>query len=235
MPRADKSSRLDRVVPISIAVLAFMAVVVGVVVPFILYKLEQQTLSQVSLSPTGMTATPQSLSTQVVARFVPIRLLLPGGSTQTIDVQEMLGDINRLKAINETEPVSVDVPPNWRWSLPSNLPQNWQSYQLPEGGQAPCPGWTNRYNTASIQFSLSNVALVFAEKGEPYSSRLLVPIDGVDQIPVLDSIMSEGLPDGAGPLHASIQLFLVPEGTRGTITVFDRNNFTGNSCQFTLP
>lgn len=184
------------------------------------------------------TATPMAPTPTGDEEIIPIMVLMPDGqTTTTMQVRPILGDVGRLEEINlkEDEPIPLWRPDTWRWGqLPESFDGTWDGYQLPSGANEACPEWLNRYNTVSMKFDVSGTVLVFGEKAGDYPARFLVPLSGQGQMPVLDNLYRGDMPNGAGPLNASIQVFLAEPTAEGYITVYDSNDFKGNSCTITI-
>jgi len=139
-------------------------------------------------------------------------------------LDQLMGWIQKLPA-----GLSVEVPSGWEPpQLPDPLPENWNAYQLPHAGQPPCTDWPNRYNTASMQSEIiGGTAIVFAEKE---GSRKLLPLTGIQSFQILGDLLRTTEPEHQGPLNASIQIFLVPQGATGRVSVYDGYGFSGRQC-----
>jgi hypothetical protein len=188
---------------------------------------DTSTVQQPSILPTA---------TSLIANPSPfpgttVQLTLPNGSIKNIVVNPKVGEIHRLLEINQQEGAAgllVEVPIGWDVLLPDPLPENWNAYQLPDLGSPPCTDWPNRYDAASMQSEVNGgTAIVFAEKE---GSRILLPLTGIQSFPILGDLLRTNEDEHQGPLNASIQIFLVPEGITGRASVYKGWDFTGNQC-----
>ena len=169
--------------------------------------------------------------------LIPVEIELSSGVVQTIRVNPVVGEIGRLVTINqeENEAIPIKILPDWIWGNElAPMPTVWDAYQLPHENSLPCSAWPSRFRVASMRFSVSGLVLAFAYKGGEYPSQMLIPMMGEGNIPILDNISRGDLPNGAGPLNASIQVFLAQQHTVGTIAVYDENDFKGNECTLSI-
>lgn len=190
-------------------------------------ELPKEDVTKVIATPTAV-AMSTPVPTSIIPYGTPIKIKLPDGSIVTIEVKQLIGKIDRIAQLAHSDPLPVIIPPNWNWSqLPQNLSTQWDAYQLPFSGSEPCSDWDAAFNSSSVRGDLPNIALAFAERGDAYP--LLVPI-GTGEIPALDDIIRDDRPIGSGPLNDSIQIILVPHGTRGFVTVWEDAYFVGRNC-----